>query len=234
MSVLGLLLWCALLVPGSRLMAISFPADSAVINVKTEFGAVGNGVADDTAALQAAFDASCGVGGPTRVVFIPNGTYRLTNTLVAKFGVGPWVYGESRDGVVLRLDDGVTNSSVTSVLRGHPSDTTETSADYFMRNFRNFTVNVGNNPGIDGIRWYGNNSSILQNVRVIGTGNVGINSGYLGQNGPNLIQDVVVEGFQTGIQAHWAGARQYRERQFEIARCAVCPSSRRAWRSRIS
>lgn len=219
MSVLWLLLWCALLVPGSRSMAISFPADSAVINVKTEFGAVGNGVADDTAALQAAFDASCGVGGPTRVVFIPNGTYRLTNTLVAKFGVGPWVYGESRDGVVLRLDDGVTNSSVTSVLRGHPSDTTETSADYFMRNFRNFTVNVGNNPGIDGIRWYGNNSSILQNVRVIGTGNVGINSGYLGQNGPNLIQDVVVEGFQTGIQAHWSWGQTIS--RATIRNCAV-------------
>jgi len=44
-------------------------------NVKN-FGAIGNGIADDTLALQAAFDA--GAGG---VVELPKGTYRITNTL---------------------------------------------------------------------------------------------------------------------------------------------------------
>lgn len=42
-----------------------------------DFGAVGNGVADDTSAFQAALD----YGG---VIFIPAGTYKLTSTLVFK------------------------------------------------------------------------------------------------------------------------------------------------------
>ena len=113
---------------------VVFPNDSAVLDVKRDFGAVGNGVADDTIALQNGLAASWCSGGPTRVLFIPNGTYRVTSNLVVTTGVGPWVYGESRDGVVIRLADGVP-TNVTSVLRAHPSDTTETSADFFMRSF---------------------------------------------------------------------------------------------------
>jgi len=37
-----------------------------------------------------------------------------------------------------------------------------------MRNFRHLTIDVGRNPHADGVRWYGNNSSILKDVRVIG------------------------------------------------------------------
>ena len=74
-----------------------------------------------------------------------------------------------------------------------------------MRNFRNLTIDVGDNPHADGVRWYGNNSSILKDVRVIGTGKVGINAGFLGQNGPNLVQDALVEGaFETGVRCAWS------------------------------
>lgn len=48
----------------------------AVINVM-DYGAVGNGVADDTAAIQAAITAALG----TQQVFIPAGTYKVTDTL---------------------------------------------------------------------------------------------------------------------------------------------------------
>jgi hypothetical protein len=162
-------------------------------------------VANDTSALQRGLAASWGSGGgSTKILFIPNGTYLVTNTLVVRSGVGPWVYGESRDGVIIRLADGAS-TNVTSVLRAHPSDTQSSSADFFMRNFRNLTIDVGNNPGVDGIRWYGNNSSALKNVRVIGTGRVGINSGFIDQNGPNLIQDALVEGsFETGVRCAWS------------------------------
>lgn len=183
-----------------------FPKDPSVLDVKRDFGARGDGVADDTAALQAGIAASSGRGreAGSKILFLPNGVYRITSTLVVQAGVGPWVYGESRDGVVIRLADGVPET-VTAALRTHPSDTKESSADFFMRNFRNLTIDVGQNPHADGIRWYGNNSSILKNVRVIGTGRVAVNCGWLGQNGPSLIQDVVVEGsFETGVRCAWS------------------------------
>lgn len=183
-----------------------FPNDPSVLDARRDFGAKGDGKTDDTAALQAAIEASSGGTANRRltsVLFIPNGTYRVTDTLVVKNGIGPWVYGESRDGVVIRLADGVS-TNVRAVLRTHPKESGKTSADWFMRNFRNFTVDVGNNPEVDGIRFYGNNSSIVQNVRVIGRGKVGINAGFYDQNGPNLIQDCEIDGFETGVRSAWS------------------------------
>ncbi len=185
---------------------VVFPPDPSVLNVQVDFGAKGDGVADDTAALQAAIDASSnrGADGGTKTLYLPNGIYRVSSTLVVNSRVGPWVYGESRDGVIIRLDDNVP-TSVTAVLRTHPSDTEASSADFFMRNIRNLTIDVGRNPQVDGVRWYGNNSSILKDVRLIGTGSIAVNAGFLGQNGPSLIQDTVVMGsFETGVRCAWS------------------------------
>lgn len=190
-------------------MRYSFPDDRSVLDVKKHLGAKGDGKTDDTDVLQKALDIGTGRdeafakqhGNQTRVVFLPNGTYRLTRSLVVRNAVGPWLYGESRDGVVLKLDDGVKD--VTSVLRTHPNEKGPTSADWFMRNLRNFTVDVGKNPETDGIRYYATNSGILKNVRVIGKGKVGVNAGFLDQSGPNLIQDVEIDGFERGVQSQW-------------------------------
>ena len=66
------------------------------INVKTgvEPGAVGDGQADDTAAIQAALDQAVA----SRTVYLPPGTYRITRTLVFNGpGVGSLVVGHGRD-----------------------------------------------------------------------------------------------------------------------------------------
>ena len=111
---------------------VAFPKDPSVLDAKRDFGAKGDGVTDDTDALQRGIDASCGVGKPASSVFyLPNGTYRVTRTLIVKSGLGPWFYGESRDGVVIRLVDGVKDCH--SVIRTHPRETVPTSADWFMR-----------------------------------------------------------------------------------------------------
>ena len=49
-------------------------------NLKTDFGAIGNGIADDTVQVQAAVDA-LGASAARSVLFVPAGTYRLTNTV---------------------------------------------------------------------------------------------------------------------------------------------------------
>eukprot|EP01031_Cornospumella_fuschlensis_P009465 gene9465-11619_t len=79
-----------LLVPFSRAENIVFPADAGVINVKAwtlangtpgSPQAVGDGIADDTAALNAVFAA---YPNGNRIIYLPNGTYRVTNTI--RFG----------------------------------------------------------------------------------------------------------------------------------------------------
>jgi hypothetical protein len=182
-----------------------FPPDKSVLDVKRDFGAKGDGVTDDTDALQKGLDASAGQGeirsGKSSVLWIPNGTYRVTRSLIFKQALGPWFYGESRDGVVIKLDDNA--QGVSAVLRTHPNEKGPTSADWFMRNLRHFTIDVGNNPDTDGIRYHATNSGTLADVRVLGNGKIGINSSFIDQSGPNLIRDVEIDGFETGILSQW-------------------------------
>jgi hypothetical protein len=65
-------------------------------NLKTTYHAVGDGTADDSAALQAALDA---LGSDERppVLFIPSGTYRITRSLALNFQLGVGVVGEDPD-----------------------------------------------------------------------------------------------------------------------------------------
>jgi len=51
---------------------------SEALNLRTDFGAIGNGVADDTAALQAMFNST--QLHSNAVVFVPPGTYQLSQT----------------------------------------------------------------------------------------------------------------------------------------------------------
>jgi len=53
-------------------------------DVKRDYGAVGDGVADDTAALQKALD-EVGKPGHAYVIYVPAGTYRITGTLTLKY-----------------------------------------------------------------------------------------------------------------------------------------------------
>lgn len=50
-------------------------------NVKTEFGAVGDGKADDTAAIQNALESIRSKDSPKKVLYFPAGTYRITATV---------------------------------------------------------------------------------------------------------------------------------------------------------
>ena len=68
------------------------------INVRADVAprAVGDGAADDTAALQAALDALSDEGGKRGTVYLPPGTYRITRTLVLAKRDGIAVLGHGR------------------------------------------------------------------------------------------------------------------------------------------
>ena len=59
--------------------SIAFPRDDSVLDLRRDFGARGDGVADDTEALQKGIEASCrSKGKQSKVLFIPNGVYRVS------------------------------------------------------------------------------------------------------------------------------------------------------------
>lgn len=68
------------------------------INAKTDFGAVGDDVADDTSKLQAALDAG---KAQLKPVYIPAGTYRLTQALT-EYWNGMTIYGDGKVSTVLK------------------------------------------------------------------------------------------------------------------------------------
>jgi hypothetical protein len=103
-----------------------------MVSVK-DFGAVGDGIADDTAAIQAAITAN-----PGKLILIPSGTYKITNTiLVAVSGsdaacvrivgsgstqtiinnqfAGPAFKFDSGAGAVFAYDVALENLQITSV-----------------------------------------------------------------------------------------------------------------------
>lgn len=63
---------------GATLFTIHDYNENRVIDVKTDFEAVGNGIADDTVAIQAAIDALGSFGGR---VFFPRGNYLVSSAL---------------------------------------------------------------------------------------------------------------------------------------------------------
>lgn len=79
--------------------------EGAQFNV-LDYGAVGNGIADDSVALQSAFDAAFAAGGGT--VYVPSGTYLCNTPLVLQYGVN--LIGASRANTIIKKDSTTTKA----------------------------------------------------------------------------------------------------------------------------
>lgn len=97
------------LVNGSILSLTAAISSSAglVYNVKSQYGARGDGITNDTSAVQAALNAAANAGGG--IIYFPHGTYLLSTAVSVASGVGKFMYlGESASGVTLKQADGIT------------------------------------------------------------------------------------------------------------------------------
>ena len=183
---------------------IVFPADSGIVDVtKSPYNAKGDGKTDDTLAIQKAFDENVDKGA---YIYLPNGVYVISDTIRWGGDEGRQrntvLQGQSRNGTVIRLRDrcpGFDNPRKPkgAIYTGHAP------AQRFFNEIHNLTVDTGvGNPGSCGVQFIANNQGGMYDVTIVsgdGQGVNGLDLGYTNEQGPCLIKNIKVVGFDNGV-----------------------------------
>jgi hypothetical protein len=188
---------------------IVYPPGSGLVDLNAPpYSADPTGVVDATAAINQAFADH--ING-NRVFYLRNGTYRLTDTL--RWGsTGGSAYrrtilqGQSRDGVILRLDDNLPAFSGAGGAAARPVIYTGPApAQRFRNAVRNLTIHIGwGNPGASALQFNASNQGTVDTVALVsgdGQGRFGLDFAFTSEIGPLLVRDLRVTGFDYGIRA---------------------------------
>ena len=198
-----------------------------VLDVKTQFGAKGDGITDDTDALRRAYQyvfnqlQVVGWNGffqnnnkASFIIYLPNGTYLVRDTIIYT-AVKKMIasnsealaqirfVGQDRARTIIRLAPGSAGfndpSNPKPVLSFGKNDFNNTPGN---NSLRNLTIKVGSgNSGAIGVYFGGANQSDIQNVAILsesGEGFVGLDDSI----GTVLSyqRDITVEGFRYGVR----------------------------------
>lgn len=198
-----LLLALALLALPAAEPDIVFPGFVAKIDVKTQ-GAVGDGVSDDTAALNKALEG-------TGLIYLPAGTYLVSDTLrpPERKGSAPArrvIQGAGEGRTIIKLKDACPGFTEAKG-KGKPVLLTSWGvAQAFRNGVRDLTIDVGaGNPGAVGCGFMASNQGGMHRVTLKagpGSGLVGLELD-VGDNGPLLVSRLTILGFATGIHSHY-------------------------------
>ncbi|MGD0796090.1 MAG: glycosyl hydrolase family 28-related protein [Acidobacteriaceae bacterium] len=194
----------------------TFPGDTGMINVKTQYGAKGDGVTDDTRAIQQAISGSIHSANGA-ILYFPAGVYLVSSPLVYKDITQTWssaltLQGENQDNTIIKLADNdqlyQNSSSQTDVLDLGSQNTFGNGAgnDAFDNYLFDITIDVGRgNKSAVALDFMGNNYCGLRNVTLKSSdpnhaGAIGL-SMLRYATGPCLMKNVVINGFDYGIDA---------------------------------
>lgn len=199
------------------------PDAPGILNVKrSPYFAKGDGTTDDTKAIVKAIQDGIsykGRYGKPKIVYLPKGTYRITDSLWARVKPdkqdGGWlsgscVFGEGVNETVIKLDDNHPKFQDPK----NPFPIFRTGSEKFSHNraFRhaifNLTIDIGaGNPGAIGVCFLVSNRGAISNVRVqssdsslAGHTGIEIDKGA----GPGMIEDVEIIGLDYGITTRGA------------------------------
>ena len=203
--VLATLLFC------TSAAATTFPSDANVVDVTAApYNAVPDDDLDDTSAInQALADHPDG----NFIIFLPSGTYDISDRLdwpaAPGGGTGTeqdWRYtvlqGQSRESTIVRLADSTPGYGDPASPRAMLW-TGLGAAQRFRNAVRDLTFHTGaGNPGAIGLQFKANNQGGLFNVHVIdgdNSGQIGVDFRYANEIGPLLVNNVIIDGFEIGV-----------------------------------
>jgi hypothetical protein len=195
----------------------SFPPDSGMVDIKSAFGAKGDGVSDDTEAIQQAISSVVhhSQTGP-RIIFFPSGTYLVSRPLLEKDMNSQWsslltLQGENRATTMIKLKDNnplyqsASAPAAVLVLASQHGAPNGGGNSAFDNNIFDMTIDVGRgNPGAVALDFMGNNYCALRNVTLQSSDPR--HSGAIGlallryAAGPCLMKNLVINGFDYGIK----------------------------------
>lgn len=186
---------------------VEYPRTSMVIDItKAPCLAKGDGIHDDTAAIQRALSDTM---GQHKLLYFPNGTYLISKTLQwsnkDSAGKNAWgknfLCGQNVNKTIIRLKGGIANNPAEPISMMWCGGFG--SADWFHNYVENFTFDVGEgNPGAIALQFYSNNSGAVRNCKfqaAEGSGLIGLDLGHRDMNGPLLVRNCEVIGFDRGI-----------------------------------
>jgi hypothetical protein len=203
-------------------VAVQYPAGAGVQNVKS-YGAKGDGVTDDTAAINAAIAASTPAGntgdywGQAQIVYFPAGTYLISSPLVKNDGSDPTygmvLIGESESTTKIVLANGASGFGDASNPLGMIYPTSDPRYGYspepgngndaYQNTVQDLTVDIGTgNAGAIGIDYLASNLGAIRNVKVEApSGTQGVTGIRMTRPliGPALLENVTVSGFPVGL-----------------------------------
>ncbi|KAH9901618.1 exo-beta-1,3-glucanase [Cubamyces lactineus] len=188
-------------------------------NVK-DFGAKGDGVTDDTAAINNAIASGNRCGGGTcdsstttpAVVYFPQGTYKVSQPLIAYYYTQ--LIGDARNPPTLLADASFTGMAVIDADPYIPNGNGAqwyVNQNNFFRSVRNFVIDLRQMPAsasATGIHWQVSQATSLMNIVFeMSTAAGNAHQGIWMENGSGgFMGDMVFNGGKYGM---WVGNQQF-------------------------
>ncbi len=194
--------------------SVHVPEDAGLANIKTDYGAKGDGKTDDTAAIRRAVAENL---GRHRTLYFPPGVYVVSEPIDWKNEKGEWHAfltwqgaGMGQTFIYLRPGSVAFGSAdkpraVTSSgsIPGMGGSNPVTGAGNRGHNnyIMDMTFVVGeDNPGAVGVDFNASNTGAMENVRIVALGDAADGLRLTRAVGCLLIKNVEVHGFNTGVR----------------------------------